>query len=116
MVPVVEHGAGEFTAGIEIVLADELVQLLAVCAVLDEIDFHHVHVAEVVEVVVLVPYIGYTTTHTSGKVTTCLTEHYHASACHVLAAVVASTLDDSNGTRVAYSEAFAYLTIDIQLA
>ena len=116
VVPVVEHGAGELTACIEIMLADELVQLLAVGAVLDKVDFHHIHVAEVVEVVVLVPYVGHTATHTCGKVAARLAEHYHASACHVLATVVASTLDDSDGTRVAHTEAFAYLTVDIQLA
>ncbi len=115
MVPVVEHGAGELTACIEVVLANQLVQLLAVGAVLHEVDLHHVHVAEVVEVVVLVPYIGNTTTHTCGEVTARLTEHYHSTACHVLTAVVAGTLDDGYGTRVAHTEALAHLTVDVQL-
>ncbi len=90
-------------------------QLLAIGAVLHEVDLHHIHVAEVVEVVVLVPYVGDTTTHTSGEVTASLTEHYHTTARHVLAAVVAGTLDDGYGTRVADTETLTYLTVDVKL-
>ena len=57
VVPVVEHGTGELTACVEIMLTNQLVQLLAIGAVLHEVDFHHIHVTEVIEVVVLIPYI-----------------------------------------------------------
>ena len=52
-------------------------QLLAIGAVLHEVDLHHIHVTEVIEVVVLIPYIGNTTTHTSGEVTAGFTEQIH---------------------------------------
>ena len=114
VVPVVEHGAGELTACVEVVLANQLVQLLAIGAVLYEVDLHHVHVTEVVEVVVLVPYVCDTTTHTSGEVASGLTEHYHTTASHIFTAVVAGTLDNGDGTRVTYTEALTYLTVDVE--
>ena len=113
VLPVVQHGAGEFRTGIEIVLANQFVQLLTADTVLDKVDFHHIHITEVVEVVVLVPYIGNTARHTCCKVATCLTQHDDASACHILTAVVTGTLQYGNGTRVAHSEAFANLSVDI---
>ena len=97
-------------------LADELVEFLAIGVFFDEVDFHHVHVTEVVEVVVLVPDVGYTTRHSGGEVTSGLAEHHYASACHVFTAMVASTLDDGNGTRVAHAETFAHLAVDVEFA
>ena len=64
---------------------------------------------------VLVPDIGHTTAHTGGEVSSCLTKHNHPTACHVLAAVVACAFQYRNGTRVPDTEAFTYLTIDIEL-
>ena len=115
VVPVIEHGTGKLTAGIEIMLTDQLVQLLAIGAVLHEVDLHHIHVTEVIEVVVLIPYVGNTTTHTSGEVTAGFTENYYSTARHILAAVVTSTLNHGDGTGVTNTKALAYLTIDIQL-
>ena len=115
-VPVVEHGTGEFAARVEIVLADELVKLLAVGVFFHEIDFHHVHVAEIVEVVVLVPDVGHAARHTSGEVASRLAKHYHASTRHIFTAVVAGTLDDGNGSRVAHTETFTHLAVDVEFA
>ena len=115
MVPVIEHGSGELTAGVEIMLTDQLVQLLAIGAILHEVNLHHIHVTEVIEVVVLIPYVGNTTTHTSGEVTAGFTENYYSTARHILAAVVTSTLNHGDGTGVTNTKALAYLTIDIQL-
>ena len=42
--------------------------------------------------------VGHTTTHASSEVTTGLAQHNHASASHILAAVVASTFNHSDGT------------------
>ena len=82
----------------QVVLTDEFEQLLARYRVLYQRELHHIHITEVVEGMVGVVDVGHTTTHTSGEVTTCLTQHNHASASHILAAMVASTLDDSDGT------------------
>ena len=114
VIPIIEHGASQLTACVEIVLTNQLVQLLAIGAVLDEVDLHHIHITEVVEVVVLVPDISDTTAHTSGEVAASLTEHYDTSTGHVLTAVVACTLDDGDGTRVTHTEALAHLTVDVK--
>ena len=66
VVPVIEHSTGELTTSIEIMLTNQLMQLLAIGAVFHEVNLHHIHVTEVIEVVVLIPYVGNTTTHTSG--------------------------------------------------
>ena len=95
-------------------LADKFEQLFAADAVLDQRQLHHIHVAEVVEGVIGVIHVGHTARHACGEVPACLTEHYHATARHVFAAVVARTLDDGDGTRVAYAEALAYSTVDIE--
>ena len=116
MVPVVEHRAGEFRTGVEVVLADEFVQFLAVAAVVHEVDFNHVHVAEVVEVAVLVPHIGHATAHSGCKVASCFAENHHTSAGHILAAVVARAFNHGRGSRVAHSETLAHLSVDIQFA
>ena len=97
----------------EVVLTDELKQFFARNTVLNKAKLYHIHVTEVVEVVRGVVDVGHTTTHTSSKVAACLTEHNHASASHIFTAVVASTLDDGNGTRVAHAKALTYLTINI---
>ena len=97
-------------------LADELVQLLAVVAVIDEVYLHHVHVAEVVEVVVLVPHVGHAARHAGGEVAASLAEHHDTSASHILAAVVARTLDDGSRAGVAHAEALAHLAVDVELA
>ena len=41
--PVIEHGACQFGTGVQVVLADELVQFLAVGGLFDEAQFHHFH-------------------------------------------------------------------------
>ncbi|CCY64902.1 putative uncharacterized protein [Prevotella sp. CAG:1124] len=97
-------------------LANQLVQLFAVRAFLHEVYLHHVHVAEVVEVVALVPHVRYAAAHSCGKVASGLAEHYNAASGHVLAAVVSCPFDYRYGSRVAHAEAFAHLTVDVQLA
>ena len=116
VVPVVEHAACQCTAGVQIVLAYEFEQLLAAYVVLNERELHHVHIAEVVEVVMTVPDVCHTAAHAGSEVSSGVAEHYHATACHVFAAVVAGTLDDGNGTRVAHSEALTHTAVDIELA
>ena len=91
-------------------------QLLAVAGVIDEVYLHHVHVAEIVEVVVLVPHVCHAARHAGGEVAARLAEHHHASACHVLAAVVARSLYHGRGTGVAHAETLAHLAVDVQLA
>ena len=116
MVPVVEHRAGQLRASVEIVLADELMELLAVGGLLDKVDLHHIHVAEIVEVVVLVPDVGHTTTHTSGEVAACRTEDDDTATRHILTAVVSGALHDGDGTRVTHGEALTDLSVDVELA
>ena len=113
--PVVEHLLGQFGTGAEVVTTDEVVQLVAGCLVFHERQFHHVHIAEVIERMVGVPYIGYTSTHTCGEVAACLSEYHDATTGHVLAAMVACTFDDGNGTAVADGKALAYPTADVDL-
>ena len=97
-------------------LANEFVQLLAVVAVVDKVDFDHIHIAEVVEVVVLVPNVSYTTRHTGSEVASRFAQYYYATARHILAAVVACALDNGCCARVAHSEAFANLTVYVEFA
>ena len=61
-------------------------------------------------------HVGHTTTHTSGEVAPRLTQYYHATACHILTAMVTSTFNHSDGTRVAHAKTFAHLTIDVEFA
>ena len=114
--PVVEHAACEGGAGVEVMLADELEQFLARNAVLDERELDHVHVAEVVERMLGVIDVGHASRHTCGKVAARLAEHHDASTGHVFAAMVACTLDDGDGSGVAYAETFAHTTVDVQFA
>ena len=114
--PVVEHTTSEGRACVQIVLTDELEQFLARNRVLNQRELHHIHVAEVVERMVRVVDVGHTARHSCGEVAARLSEHHHATAGHVLAAVVASTLDDGDGSRVSDAEALADLTIDIEFA
>ena len=100
----------------QVVLANQFQQFLARHTVLHQINLHHVHIAEVVERVLGVIDVGYTSRHTCGKVPADLAEHHHTTACHILTAVVAGALDDGYGSRVAHTEALAYLAIDVQLA
>ena len=67
MAPIVEHGTCELRTSIEIMLADKLVELLAIVAIFNKVNLHHIHIAEIVEIVVLVPYVG----HTSRLTSTC---------------------------------------------
>ena len=115
-VPVVEHPPGQGAAGVQVMLADELEQFLARHAVLDQRELHHVHVAEIVERVVGVINVGHAAAHSSGEVAPRPSEHHHATARHILAAVVARALDDGDGPRVAHAEALAHLAIDVELA
>ena len=115
-VPVVEHTSCQGRACVQIVLTNQLQQFFARYAVLNQREFNHIHVAEVVECVIGVVNIGHATTHTGSKVSACLTQHYHTSASHILAAVVAGTFNHSDGTRVTHSEALTYLTIYIEFA
>ena len=114
--PVVEHPARQPGSGIQVMLANQLVQLLAVRAFFHEVDFHHVHVAEVVEVVAFVPHVGHAAAHARREVAPGLSQHHDAASGHVLAAVVARPLDNGNGPGVAHGEAFAHLPVDVQLA
>ena len=82
----------------EVVLTDQFQQFLAADTVLDESQFHHIHVTEVVERMVLVIDVGHTATHTGCEVTARLTEHHHATTSHIFTAVIASALDDGDGT------------------
>ena len=111
--PVIEHGACQFGTGVQVVLADELVQFLAVGGLFDEAQFYHFHVAEIVEVAVPVPYVGHTAGHACGKVASRLSEYYHAPAGHILAAVVAYTLHYGCGTGVADGKALACTAVDV---
>ena len=111
--PVIEHGACQFGTGVQVVLADELVQFLAVGGLFDEAQFHHFHIAEIVEVAVPVPYVGHTAGHACGKVASRLSEYYHAPAGHILAAVVAYTLHYGCGTGVADGKALACTAVDV---
>ena len=115
-VPVVEHPACQGGTRMQVVLANQFQQFLARHTVLHQINLHHVHIAEVVERVLGVIDVGYTSRHTCGKVPAGLAEHHHTTACHILTAVVAGALDDGYGSRVAHTEALAYLAIDVQLA
>ena len=115
-IPVIEHGTSKFTACVEIMLTDKFVQFLAITTFLNQVYLNHIHVTEIVEIVVLVPHVGNTTTHSGSEISTRFTKHYNTTACHIFATMVASTLDNSNSTRVAHTEALAHLTIDIQFA
>ena len=90
-------------------------QFFTTDTVLHEVDLHHIHIAEIVEVVVLVPYVGNTSRHTCREVTSRLTEYDDPSTCHILTAMVTSTLQDGNGSRVTDTETLSDLTIDIHL-
>ena len=100
----------------QIVLTYQLEQFLPADAVLYQRQFHHVHIAEVVEVVVRVIYIGDASRHSGSEIPSRLAQHNHPPACHILAAVVASALDNGYRSRVAHTEALTYLAIYIQFA
>ena len=115
MRPVVQHPAGQSTAGVQVVLAHQFEQLLAAGTVFHQIYLHHIHVAEEVERVVAVVNICHTAAHTGSKVSARLAEHHDAASGHILTAVVSGTLHHSYGTRVAHSEALAHPAVHIKL-
>lgn len=114
--PIVEQASCQGRAGVQIVLANQFEQLLARHRVLYQREFHHIHIAVVVKGVVGIVDVGHTARHACSEVATRLAQHHHAAAGHILATVVASALDDGNSTRVAHTEAFAHLSVDVQFA
>ena len=97
-------------------LANELVQFLAVGGFFDEAQLHHFHIAEIVEVAVRVPDVGHTAGHACGKVASRLSEYHHASTGHVLTAVVAYALHYGYGAGVADGKALACTAVDVNFA
>ena len=91
-------------------------QFLAVGGFFDEAQLHHFHIAEIVEIAVTVPDVGHTAGHACGKVASRLSEYYHASAGHVLTAVVTYALHYGCGTGVADGKALTCTAVDVNLA
>ena len=71
------------------------------------LDLDHLVVDLAVEVAVRVVDVGDAARHAGAEVAAGVAEHDHATAGHVLAAVVADALDDRGGARVADAEALA---------
>src|SRR5690606_17878161 len=72
-------------------------------------DLHQFHGGEIAvhrEAAVFIPDVGDPAGHSRGKVPTRGSENQHASAGHVLTAMVADTFDDGVGTAVAHTEPF----------
>ena len=113
--PVIKHPSCKGRVRVLEVVADKTVQLAVVGHVVDERQLYHLHVAEIIKVAVGIPYICHASAHTGSEVTACGAEHHGASACHVFAAVVAHAFDNSSGTRIAHTEAFADTTVDVYL-
>src|SRR3954471_469966 len=88
------------------VLLDERAHLLEVL-VLHVLELDQLGVAARRELALGVEHVGDTAAHARGEVATGRTEHHHATARHVLAAVVAGPLDDRVDARVAHREALA---------
>src|SRR5882672_9727432 len=66
----------------------------------------HRHVAELWKSALLIEHIGDPARHAGGKIAPGLAKHDHDATRHVLATVVAGTLDHRDSTGVADSEAF----------
>ena len=114
--PIIEHASCQSRACVEIMLTDEFEEFLAGHRVFDKRKLHHIHITEVIKRMVRVIDVCHTATHAGSKVTSCFAKHHNTSACHIFAAVVAGTLNDSNGTGVTHAEALTHLTIYIQFA
>ena len=56
------------------------------------------------------------TTHAGSEVAPGLAQYHHTATGHILATVVAGTLNHGDGTRVTHTEALTHLTVDIELA
>ena len=114
-VPVVKHASCEGRTRMKIVLTDEFKEFLARYGVLDQRELYHIHIAEIVKRMVGVINVGHTATHTRSKVTTRFAQYHHATARHILATMVAGTLDDRRGSRVAHAKTLTYHSVDIEL-
>ena len=82
----------------------------------EPLDVDHLRVHVRTERAVLVEYVSDTARHTGAEVAPRRTEHDHAAARHVLAAMVTHAFDDGICTAVAHAEAFARHAADVGLA
>src|SRR6266852_1671417 len=106
-VPVVEDALGRSAPGVLMVAHDERVDALYLLAVAERSQLDHPGVAAVVEAGVIVEHVGDSTAHPGGEVAPGAAQHDHRAARHVLAAMVADTLDDRRRAAVAHREALA---------
>src|SRR5215471_7809366 len=68
------------------------------------------------EVSPLVEYVSNSATHAGGKISTARTEHDDQTIRHVLAPMIADTLDHGGGSGIANGKAFACHAIEEGLA
>src|SRR5690606_26329267 len=113
-VPVDKYLTCLAAVSIKQVLAEQLLKLKYIFMIMYRTQLNKSLVAEVVEVACLIQNIGYTTTHTGSKVSSCRTYYYYTSTGHVFTTVVSYSFDNSYGSRVTYPKAFTCYTVNKQ--
>mmetsp|Transcript_25687 Transcript_25687/g.55269 ORF Transcript_25687/g.55269 Transcript_25687/m.55269 type:complete len:298 (-) Transcript_25687:4002-4895(-) len=115
-IPVLQHSLTDRTSCHFHVFLNIAINLLFLFDRIDLLQAHKSHVASLWEFAIWIINVGNTTTHSCTKVTSCLTQYHEISTRHVLGTVVASTFNNSQGTRVPHAKAFASLTAEECLA
>jgi hypothetical protein len=103
-VEIKQDAGGELRAGVVVVILDQTAQESNLMRVLNAAKLDHLLVDLALEVLVDVENVGNTTRHTGGEVATSAAEAENTTTSHVLATVVAHTLNDGGDTRVTHSE------------
>src|SRR5580692_8568149 len=95
---------------------DQIPQFGAVLVIIDAGDPDHLLVDVTATVALLIEHIGHSTGHAGGEVAAGCTQHHDPSARHVLAAVIAHTLDDGFDAAVTHGETLPRHAAEVRLA
>ncbi|GKT49344.1 uncharacterized protein ColSpa_09525 [Colletotrichum spaethianum] len=103
-VEVHQDASGELGTSVVVVVLDEAAEIGDLGGLLDSLGLHHLGVELREEVLVNVEDVGDTAGHTGSEVAASAAQNDDTAASHVLATVVADTLNDSGGTGVTDGE------------
>src|SRR5271169_333820 len=102
VVPLVKNSLGDRALRVLEMPLDQRMQLLYLIVVPDRTQLDHSRIAARCERAVFVKHVGHTAAHSGGEVTPGLAEHDNQPARHVLASVIADSLDNRMRTAVAH--------------
>src|SRR5579875_144261 len=116
VIPVVQNSPGKLAFSVLIVARDKHPHLTALARIVQWFELDHSHVAAALEVACRIQHVRYTAAHSSREVASGATQDDHHASRHVLASVVAHSLDDRDRATVAHGKAFSRNAAEIGFA